>query len=244
MLIRLDQIYPLGGGAGTTVTLDIRGRDLDGVKSLHFDNPGFKAEFIKANQFKVAIAADVPTGTYEVRAVGTFGISGARLFAVGHGIADVSEVEQLQLETLPSERIKVPRLAAAPIAMECRFRQCLEFGRANNLSLATHLAETLDEEPFLSDHAGPFQEMWQRLGFWDDSVPTFKGSPIEFARSIGLLDYLSLLAHVNYCNDAELDVLASGRASIVYCPRTHAYFSHPPHRWRQTCSSSADRRSA
>jgi len=41
---------------------------------------------------------------------------------------DVSEVEELRLSTLPGERIKVPRLAAAPIAMECRFRQCLEFG--------------------------------------------------------------------------------------------------------------------
>ncbi|MBR1197870.1 flavin reductase family protein [Bradyrhizobium sp. AUGA SZCCT0240] len=45
---------------------------------------------------------------------------------------DVSEVEELQLETLPSERIKVPRLAAAPIAMECRFRQCLEFGETRS----------------------------------------------------------------------------------------------------------------
>ncbi len=41
---------------------------------------------------------------------------------------DVSEVEELNLETLPSERVKVPRLVVAPIAMECRFRQCLEFG--------------------------------------------------------------------------------------------------------------------
>ena len=41
---------------------------------------------------------------------------------------DVSEVEELRLSTLPGERIKVPRLAAAPVAMECRFRQCLEFG--------------------------------------------------------------------------------------------------------------------
>jgi flavin reductase (DIM6/NTAB) family NADH-FMN oxidoreductase RutF len=45
---------------------------------------------------------------------------------------DVSEVEELQLATLPSERIKVPRLAAAPIAMECRFRQCLEFGETRS----------------------------------------------------------------------------------------------------------------
>ena len=45
---------------------------------------------------------------------------------------DVSEVEELRLSTLPGERVKVPRLAAAPIAMECRFRQCLEFGETRS----------------------------------------------------------------------------------------------------------------
>jgi flavin reductase (DIM6/NTAB) family NADH-FMN oxidoreductase RutF len=45
---------------------------------------------------------------------------------------EVSEVEHLKLETLPSELIKVPRLAAPPVAMECRFRQCLEFGEARS----------------------------------------------------------------------------------------------------------------
>jgi flavin reductase (DIM6/NTAB) family NADH-FMN oxidoreductase RutF len=45
---------------------------------------------------------------------------------------DVSEVEELRLSTLPGERIKVPRLARAPIAMECRFRQCLEFGETRS----------------------------------------------------------------------------------------------------------------
>ncbi len=42
--------------------------------------------------------------------------------------SDVSEVETLGLKTLSSEKIAVPRLAAPPVAMECRFRQCLEFG--------------------------------------------------------------------------------------------------------------------
>ncbi|WP_024509329.1 flavin reductase family protein [Bradyrhizobium sp. ARR65] len=45
---------------------------------------------------------------------------------------DVSEVELLKLEVRPSEHIKVPRLAAPPVAMECRFRQCLEFGEARS----------------------------------------------------------------------------------------------------------------
>ena len=45
---------------------------------------------------------------------------------------EVSEVEHLGLETLACERIKIRRLAAAPVAMECRFRQCLEFGEARS----------------------------------------------------------------------------------------------------------------
>jgi flavin reductase (DIM6/NTAB) family NADH-FMN oxidoreductase RutF len=45
---------------------------------------------------------------------------------------DISEVEELRLSTLPGERVKVRRLAAAPIAMECRFRQCLEFGETRS----------------------------------------------------------------------------------------------------------------
>jgi flavin reductase (DIM6/NTAB) family NADH-FMN oxidoreductase RutF len=45
---------------------------------------------------------------------------------------EISEVEHLGLETLGCERIKARRLAAAPVAMECRFRQCLEFGDARS----------------------------------------------------------------------------------------------------------------
>ena len=63
-------------------------------------------------------------------------------------------------------------------------------------------------------------------------MPTFDGGPIRYAQSLGLLDYPTLLAHVNYCDDAELAILRNGKASVVYCPRTHAYFGHPPHRWR------------
>lgn len=41
---------------------------------------------------------------------------------------EVSEVEELGLATVPSTLVRTPRLSAAPIALECRFRQCLEFG--------------------------------------------------------------------------------------------------------------------
>ncbi|MBE0549347.1 MAG: flavin reductase family protein [Rubrivivax sp.] len=41
---------------------------------------------------------------------------------------EVSEVELLGLKTAPSVLIRTPRLAAAPISMECRLSQVLSFG--------------------------------------------------------------------------------------------------------------------
>ena len=48
-----------------------------------------------------------------------------------------------------------------------------------------------------------------------------------------VFDDRTLLAHVNHVDDNELPLLASGRASVVYCPRTHAYFGRPEHPWRR-----------
>jgi flavin reductase (DIM6/NTAB) family NADH-FMN oxidoreductase RutF len=44
----------------------------------------------------------------------------------------VSEVEEAGLATVPSDEVKVPRLRDAPVAMECRFRDCIEFGHTRN----------------------------------------------------------------------------------------------------------------
>ena len=51
------------------------------------------AVFVKQNQFRIAIAPDVPPGTYEVRAIGKYGISGVQLFAVSRGLTEVIEKE-------------------------------------------------------------------------------------------------------------------------------------------------------
>jgi cytosine/adenosine deaminase-related metal-dependent hydrolase len=123
----------------------------------------------------------------------------------------------------------------APYSIEPEgYRRCLQEASQRNLPITTHLAETPDEAEFLARHSGPLREIWDFLGGWDDHVPTFQGGPIRFAREMGLLDYAkSSLAHVNYCDDDELDILANGKASVVYCPRTHQYFAHPPHRWQE-----------
>lgn len=136
--------------------------------------------------------------------------------------------------SLASDRLRIGLSPHAPYTVDLPgYRQCLDLARSLGLPLATHLAETLDEETFLTAQTGPFRAVWEQLGSWADGVETHPGRPISFAHSIGLLNHPTLLAHVNYCDDSELALLARGRASVVYCPRTHAYFGHPPHRWRE-----------
>jgi cytosine/adenosine deaminase-related metal-dependent hydrolase len=135
--------------------------------------------------------------------------------------------------TCASDFVRIGLTPHAPYSAEVDgYRRCIEVARERGLPLATHLAETPHEASFLAEHSGPFRDLWSMLNAWDDDVPTFSGGPIRFAQRGGLLDYPTLLAHVNYCDDAEMEILARGKASVAYCPRTHAYFGHPPHRWR------------
>jgi cytosine/adenosine deaminase-related metal-dependent hydrolase len=133
-----------------------------------------------------------------------------------------------------SETLRIGITPHAPYTVDLDgYRQCVKTAKQREMPIATHLAETLDERTFLESHSGPFRELWDAIGSWCDDVPTFRGGPIEMAHAIGLLDLPAVLAHVNYCSDEQLDLLTSGRSSVVYCPRTHAYFGHPPHRWRE-----------
>ena len=96
-VIHLYALSPPGGQQGAAVEVTIAaGADLDGAKGLYFSHPGITAVQKMAppklpqlaaeplaNQFTVTIAADVPPSVYDVRAIGTFGVSNPRSFVVG-----------------------------------------------------------------------------------------------------------------------------------------------------------------
>jgi aminodeoxyfutalosine deaminase len=135
---------------------------------------------------------------------------------------------------MPNGKIIAGISPHAPYSVDLAgYRECMALSRKRQMPLATHLAEWPDETEFLKRHAGMFRELLDLLRFWDDTIETYPSSPIQFAQAIGILSEPTLLAHVIYCDDEELDLLAAGQASVVYCPRTHQYFGHSPHRWRE-----------
>jgi cytosine/adenosine deaminase-related metal-dependent hydrolase len=96
-----------------------------------------------------------------------------------------------------------------------------------SLPLSIHLAETREELRLLRDHDGPFREFLGDLGVWDKEGLA-KGIP-EIIQTSSQVKNL-LLVHGNYL-DPQTD-LPPG-ATIVYCPRTHAYFGHALHPFQE-----------
>ncbi|MDD4890259.1 MAG: amidohydrolase family protein [Phycisphaerae bacterium] len=117
------------------------------------------------------------------------------------------------------------------------YARCLAAAVANDLPLMTHLSETREEVEFCLSGGGPWRDLLERLGAAADvTIPGC--SPVEYAARLGLLDYpRTLLAHVNYLAPGDLERLASGRATVVYCPRTAELFGHRDHPWRRLAAA-------
>jgi len=93
--------------------------------------------------------------------------------------------------------------------------------------LATHLAETNEELELLTQRSGPLLPFLEELGVWDaDGLAESPEEIIRCTLGAGPL----LLIHCNYLSP---EIELHSETTIVYCPRTHAAFGHPPHPFRE-----------
>lgn len=94
---RLQSVFPLGAKQGSTVEVEIAGGNLEEARKLYFGHAGITAEALpeekgKPARFKVTVAASVPVGEFDVRAIGKHGISNPRTFVVSD-FAETTEKE-------------------------------------------------------------------------------------------------------------------------------------------------------
>jgi cytosine/adenosine deaminase-related metal-dependent hydrolase len=98
----------------------------------------------------------------------------------------------------------------------------------SGLPLTTHWLEAPGEQTLIDDHSGPFRTFLADLGVLDETqlIPDH-----EFTLAHASVHARSLiLAHANY---QPVDVHWQPNTTVVYCPRTHAAFGHPPHPFRE-----------
>ncbi|MEW4527568.1 amidohydrolase family protein [Maioricimonas sp. JC845] len=113
------------------------------------------------------------------------------------------------------------------------YRRSLEIARDANLPVAIHLAETTEELQLLSEGTGPLVEMLRRFGVWQEGLNPPGSRLLDWLRPLADVPR-ALVVHGNYLQADEMDWLAGQpHISVVYCPRTHAFFGHNEHPWRE-----------
>lgn len=101
--------------------------------------------------------------------------------------------------------------------------------RARGWRLSTHVAESEPEYLMFTAATGP---MFQWLKSQRDVSDCGSGTPVQWLARQGYLGPDLLAVHCNYLGPDDPALLARSGASVVHCPRSHAYFGHAPFPWR------------
>jgi cytosine/adenosine deaminase-related metal-dependent hydrolase len=134
--------------------------------------------------------------------------------------ADAMQTLAAWATTPPTARLRPGVSPHAPYSVH---RDLFRAAGCLGLPVCTHLAESRAELALLAGHSGPFVEFLQSVGVWHPEG--LIASPEEAIALLSSAPSL-LLAHGNYLS---ADTPVPPHATVVYCPRTHAAFGHPPH---------------
>jgi len=90
----------------------------------------------------------------------------------------------------------------------------------------THIAESVEEHEMFSHARGPLHDFLGSLG--RDNSDCGQGSALSHLVEHGVIADTCIIAHLNYLQDYDYDLVASTGASVVHCPKCHTYFGHAP----------------
>ncbi len=111
--------------------------------------------------------------------------------------------------------------------------RAVSLARQYDTPVAMHLAETRAELEFLASGRGELADMLRGFGALSDEDLPIGLRPLDFLRTLADAPR-ALIVHGNYLDENEIEFLAARpHLSVVYCPRTHAFFGHEPHPWRR-----------
>ncbi len=105
-------------------------------------------------------------------------------------------------------------------------RRSARLARKQRWPLCTHVAESGEEFEMFTRAAGVMYDWLQRNH--RDNSDCGLGSPIEHLARNKMLGKNLIAIHANLLGRDDAALLGKHRVNVVHCPRSHAYFRHPP----------------
>ena len=88
---------------------------------------------------------------------------------------------------------------------------------------SVHLGESPEEVELLRAGTGPWRELLQGLGAWNEAWQIPRQSPVKYLADMGFLDESVLAVHGVQFDAADLARLRALNVTVVSCPRSNAY---------------------
>lgn len=128
----------------------------------------------------------------------------------------------------------------APYTVHPRlFEGIVRMAEERHVPVTLHLAETQAELELLREGRGELVNFLSELGVWREGVFSRGMRPLDLLRPLASVERV-IIAHGNYLDDEELAFVAARRNfAIAFCPRTHAFFGHENHPWRELLAKGA-----
>jgi cytosine/adenosine deaminase-related metal-dependent hydrolase len=103
------------------------------------------------------------------------------------------------------------------------FASAALFASAEQLPLATHVAESVDESQLVANGEGAFADFLRGRGI---EVASRGRTPIDLLERNGVLGAHALLIHCIRCDDHDIATIAKHRCGVATCPMSNQFFGH------------------
>jgi len=104
------------------------------------------------------------------------------------------------------------------------YRLARTCGEKYGMLSTTHIAESVEEHEMFSYARGPLYDFLASLG--RDNSDCGQGSALSHLVEHGVIGPNYIIAHLNYLQDYDYELVARSGASVVHCPKCHTYFGH------------------
>jgi cytosine/adenosine deaminase-related metal-dependent hydrolase len=133
--------------------------------------------------------------------------------------ADLSSRADL---SVPGVRVSI--VPHAPYSVSpALFREIAALAEREQWVTSVHLGESADEIEFLRTGRGPWRELIEELGVWNDEWRAPGTGPVAYLEALGAVTPRTLIVHGVQLTDAELARVREIGAAIVTCPRSNEW---------------------
>jgi cytosine/adenosine deaminase-related metal-dependent hydrolase len=114
------------------------------------------------------------------------------------------------------------------------YRKVHAYCRQRGKVFTTHLAESDEEAAMFERRSGALYELLAVLGRSPEDCG--RGSSVTWLDDCGALEG-ALAVHANWLSSDDVARLARARATVVHCPSSHRFYSHPPFPFERLCAA-------